>query len=302
MPNLSGVATPELRPSGLTPVPEVHWGEHLAVFFGTAEDLFHIVGDYFSAGLSVNEKCLWVTSDPYSGDEAVKRLADYIPDIEQRVAAGAVEVAAGAEWYLTGDELDVERVTRTMLKKTEEALSRGFEGFRGVGHAFWLDNKYWESFAEYESQLSALIRGKRMIILCVYPLDRASASDVLDVTKAHDFSIARRNGRWEFLESPDLAIAHREIDRLQNALDILSRPFPGREKLTPRERLTLAQIVRGASNKEAARALMISRRTIEFHRANIMRKLDVHNLAELMSVVLGAAEQRQPSLRTKGPA
>jgi two-component system response regulator FixJ len=42
--------------------------------------------------------------------------------------------------------------------------------------------------------------------------------------------------------------------------------------LTPRERVVLGQIARGASSKEAGRALGISPRTIEFHRANIMQK------------------------------
>jgi PAS domain S-box-containing protein len=59
------------------------------------------------------------------------------------------------------------------------------------------------------------------------------------------------------------------------------------QRLSPRERATLMQIVNGASNKEAARALGISPRTVEFHRANIMRKLGAGNLAELVGMVLG---------------
>ena len=297
MPNVRGIATTELRPTGLMPVPEVPWGEHMALFFETLDDLLEVIGDYFQAGLAGNEKCLWVTSDRFTVDEALERLEKFIPAIDRHVASGAVEVLAGAEWYLTDDELDSQRALRTMVDKTDEARRRGFAGFRSVTHAFWLQNKYWESFAEYEARISALIRGRRMIILCVYPLREARASDVLDVTKAHDFSIARRSGHWEFLESPDQTIARREINRLQNALDILSLPFPGREKLTPRERLTLAQIVRGASNKEAARALDVSPRTVEFHRANILRKLGAKNLAELMSAMLDAADDRRKAGR-----
>jgi DNA-binding CsgD family transcriptional regulator len=299
-PKVSAAGTPELRPSGLTPVPEVPWGGHLSVFFATAEDLFEIVADYFQAGLSGNESCLWVTSDPFPIDEALKRLARLIPDFDRYVADGAVELTAGAKWYLTNDELDIERVTSMWLQKADAAREAGFTGLRVVGNAFWLQNKYWERFSDYEDQLSDQVRGRRIMILCVYPLHEASASDVLDVTKAHDFSIALRNGRWEFLESPEMVIARREIDRLQQAIDILSLPFPGRAKLTPRERVTLAQIVRGASNKEAARALEISPRTVEFHRGNIMRKLGAHNLAELMSVVLSGLEVRRTGTPTKG--
>jgi two-component system response regulator FixJ len=66
----------------------------------------------------------------------------------------------------------------------------------------------------------------------------------------------------------------------------LSRPFPGSEQLTERERVVLAQLIKGASSKQAARDLGISPRTVEFHRANIMRKLDARNLADLVSRVL----------------
>jgi DNA-binding CsgD family transcriptional regulator len=81
--------------------------------------------------------------------------------------------------------------------------------------------------------------------------------------------------------------AKQEIKRLSGALDILSKPFPGHKSLTPRERMTLAQIVRGASSKEAARILDVSPRTIEFHRTNIMRKLGAKNIADLVRRVLG---------------
>jgi DNA-binding CsgD family transcriptional regulator len=89
------------------------------------------------------------------------------------------------------------------------------------------------------------------------------------------------------VETPELRQANREIRRLKGALDILSKPSTAEFSLTPRERMTLAQIVRGASNKEAARALGISPRTVEFHRANIMQKLGAKNTADLVRRLLG---------------
>ena len=52
--------------------------------------------------------------------------------------------------------------------------------------------------------------------------------------------------------------------------------------LTPRESLILAEIVRGSSSKEIARALQISPRTVEFHRANLLKKFGARNTAELV--------------------
>ncbi len=105
-----------------------------------------------------------------------------------------------------------------------------------------------------------------------------------------DSAKAFRAGAVDFLEKPfdneillerideaikkDIAsreqfIEHREI---QNRLD----------HLTHREQEVLSLIVRGHSNKEIARILDISNRTVEAHRASIMEKMQVKSLAELM--------------------
>jgi FixJ family two-component response regulator len=63
--------------------------------------------------------------------------------------------------------------------------------------------------------------------------------------------------------------------------------FLGSELLSPHEREVLADIATGASNKDAARNLGISPRTIELHRANIMRKLGARNPIELGRKISG---------------
>jgi DNA-binding NarL/FixJ family response regulator len=57
--------------------------------------------------------------------------------------------------------------------------------------------------------------------------------------------------------------------------------------LTPTERLVLARVVEGLSSKEIARALNLSPRTIEFHRANLLRKWAAKNTTHLALKVLG---------------
>lgn len=57
-------------------------------------------------------------------------------------------------------------------------------------------------------------------------------------------------------------------------------------ELTSREHEVLQLIVNGRSNKEAGRALGISPRTIEVHRAKVMEKLFASNTADLMRIVL----------------
>jgi DNA-binding NarL/FixJ family response regulator len=57
---------------------------------------------------------------------------------------------------------------------------------------------------------------------------------------------------------------------------------PRRSRLTPREREILQLLAEGKSNKEVSSLLGISVNTAEAHRANIMLKLNLHSITELV--------------------
>ena len=57
--------------------------------------------------------------------------------------------------------------------------------------------------------------------------------------------------------------------------------------LTMREREIAQHIVTGATSKQIARLLEISHRTVEAHRARLMRKLDATTTGELVARLLG---------------
>jgi DNA-binding NarL/FixJ family response regulator len=65
--------------------------------------------------------------------------------------------------------------------------------------------------------------------------------------------------------------------------DVAADPSPpgGGLRVTHRERQVLAGIARSLSSKEIARSLRISSKTVEKHRGNLMRKLDLHGIAAL---------------------
>jgi DNA-binding NarL/FixJ family response regulator len=64
--------------------------------------------------------------------------------------------------------------------------------------------------------------------------------------------------------------------------------------LSPREAEVLAGIGRGESSKQMARALGLSVRTIETHRQNIKRKLELNGQAELIRYAVERSHSRLP--------
>ncbi len=84
------------------------------------------------------------------------------------------------------------------------------------------------------------------------------------------------------LQAVERAIArHDTAYRKKNTLDA-ARAQVG--TLTERERQVFVLIVRGQTNKHAARALGCTERTIKAHRQRVMQKMRVQSLAELVSL------------------
>lgn len=63
----------------------------------------------------------------------------------------------------------------------------------------------------------------------------------------------------------------------------METPF---DLLTDREREVLQLIAEGYTNREVAKSLYISVKTVEAHRAHIMRKLNIHEVAKLVKYAI----------------
>jgi FixJ family two-component response regulator len=101
---------------------------------------------------------------------------------------------------------------------------------------------------------------------------------------------AMKAGAVEFLTKP----LHRQalLDAIRTAIDrdraARTERLEGRqlrqryEQLTAREREVMALVVAGLLNKQIAGELATTERTIKFHRAHIMQKMEAESLAELV--------------------
>jgi len=80
------------------------------------------------------------------------------------------------------------------------------------------------------------------------------------------------------------AISERAIDAYVNRTDV--QPLDIYETLTTREREVFQLVAEGYTNAEAAERLFISIRTVETHRASVMRKLNLRSQAHLVAYAM----------------
>jgi DNA-binding NarL/FixJ family response regulator len=72
------------------------------------------------------------------------------------------------------------------------------------------------------------------------------------------------------------------LESIRTRGNVTEFPQTVRERLTPREREIVQLLSEGKSSKEVAVILGISVKTSETHRANIMRKLEIHSVSQLV--------------------
>lgn len=77
-------------------------------------------------------------------------------------------------------------------------------------------------------------------------------------------------------------VAEMVMSGYRKAAPPTSGETPPPERLTPREREVVQLLAEGKSSKEVAVALDLSVKTAETHRANIMRKLEIHSVSDLV--------------------
>jgi two-component system, LuxR family, response regulator FixJ len=109
-----------------------------------------------------------------------------------------------------------------------------------------------------------------------------------------DSSKAFRAGAIDYMEKP--FDSDTLLTRMQEAIqkDLDTRVYNAEKRkfkkllgqLTPREHEVLILVVKGHSNKEVAKHLNVSPRTIDVHRAKIMGKMEAEDLAELTVIAM----------------
>jgi len=213
------------RDSGIEVIGEVPWGTHFCLFYQTKEDLIDILVPYFKAGLESNEYCMWVTSEPLNQKDAENAIKKSLPNFEQYLNKKQIEIIPHNEWYLKNNEFNSQRVLDDWVDKLNYGLSQGFKGLRLTGNTFWLEEKDWKAFTDYEEEVNNIIGNYNMIGVCTYCLEKCGPYELLDVIHNHQFALIRREGKWTNFKSMEQIKAEEKYREAYNLVNFYKDLF-----------------------------------------------------------------------------
>ncbi len=188
--------------------------------------------------------------------EGLRALLSYYPDVEVVGEAGD-----GAEAIES-----VERLAPDVI-----LMDIAMPGMNGLEATRRIREKHPEAhilvLTQYDDQryvipfLKAGVSG--------YVVKRALGSDLIDAVRAV--------ARGESFLYPSVASTVLEELRQPAAEEV-----SGENALTPREREILQRVAAGETSRQIALALNLSAKTVEWHRGNLMNKLGLRSVAELV--------------------
>ncbi|WP_392537801.1 response regulator transcription factor [Legionella sp. 227] len=152
----------------------------------------------------------------------------------------------------------------------------------------------------YKNQSGCLIIDVRMPVMSGLELleqlnESKNQLPIIIITGYGDISMAIRAmkaGAEDFILKPVnhqnlLEISQRCLKKIKSNITLSQTAFQERmNSLTKREKQVMNLVVEGNLNKQIAYELNISISTVEVHRANVMRKMQVKSLAELIKINL----------------
>ena len=205
---------------------------------------------------------------------------------------GWAAVAEEQKIYVIEDDPQTAQGLRLLLEAAEFSV----ETFDSVS-AFFADHKHKEGCLVLDVRMSGINWLEFQI-----ELGRRNHDLVILVISTYDDMPmvigAMRAGAIDFIEKPFdakqiVASVRRALGIRTKTHDWVAETDFAKAKialLTARERSIAEELLKGNSNKTVAQALGISPRTVEVHRAHILKKLELENIPDLVRLWYAAGE------------
>lgn len=245
--------------------------EHICHIYDNDSECYEIAANYFIHGIKCNKTCVYI-SDRAAPEELTKRLEGHgIPHKGTPKLRAFDEIII--DKHLKKEPLRADALISFIEKSLTRVLKNGHKPVR-VLMMVQSDPFFVLTSSErllLEAYLNKICLEKPIILMSQVNIEKISSKDLLSIFKTHP-TIVKKTHVYKSPLYMEPGKIIKEVNHEFNKFDILSR----------KEKKILSLITNGLSNNAIAGELSISIKTVETHRANIMKKLEIHNLVDLV--------------------
>lgn len=146
-----------------------------------------MVAPYIAEGLKDDEGCFWVLPTSTTIEAACDALAYSLDDVDAYLANGRLEFGYHPDWYLdaSGRLKSFEEISAALLRKQDQALSKGLRYLRAAGDAGWVSGaEQSKDFIDYEMKVNAALGHTKVAAVCTFRA-AVTASELVEIVTAH---------------------------------------------------------------------------------------------------------------------
>ena len=152
-------------------------------------------------GLENNEYCLWAASYPLHAEECLVELGKAVPNLDLYLNGQQITIIDSKTFYARQGKFDARSTLQALIEAEEFALEHGFDGLRASANTSWLTKQEWTAFGHYELSADMILRRRKAIGLCSYPLDCCMPLDIVEVVSSHRLVLIRGTGGWRLIRN-----------------------------------------------------------------------------------------------------
>ena len=243
--------------------------EHICHLYYEDSECYEIGTDFLLHGVQSGNSCIYMSDRPAPSDLLSRLRGHGISKFkggnkkvfEEILISNPVKESKKAELFINKVRSKIEGILKTGVKPIRILMVHS-------------DNFYYFTNAErlwIRASLDKICLENPIILMNQFHIDRISSRDALSVLKTHP-TLVEKNTVYK---SPLYLTPETVIKDLEKEAETF-------KALSDKEKKVLELIINGLSNSGIANELTISVKTVETHRANIMKKLGIHNLVDLV--------------------
>ena len=243
--------------------------EHICHLYYEDSEYYELATNFLLQGVQTNNKCIYLSDRPAPSDLLIRLKGHGISKygssgekvFEEVIVNNTVKESKKAQAFIDKIQNKIDALLKKSLKPLRILMMHS-------DNFYFLTNsqRLWK-----KAYLNKICIERPIILMSQFHVDRLSSKDVLSIFKTHPTIVeGNRVYKSPLYLKPEAIIGELEKE---------GEKF---KDLSGKEKKVLELIINGLSNSGIAKELSISVKTVETHRANIMKKLEIHNLVDLV--------------------